>query len=67
MNTCRITYDGEVIEFPMWGRWIWRTEFELLPRVAGFASWTVYGAPEGTPLTEDGLTGQASYWVAWRD
>lgn len=67
MSTCRITYDEELVEFPMWGRWIWRAEFELLLRSAGFARWAVYGSPEATPLTNYGLTDQASYWVAWRD
>ena len=61
MNECRIEYEGTVHEFPMWGRWTWPSEFELLLRCAGFSSWTAQSAT-GAPLDYDGLRETASYW-----
>jgi len=59
---CFIEYEGEAHDFPMVARWIYKDEFQLLLRVAGFTHWEVFGTPEGDPV-ENGLDEAQSYWV----
>jgi SAM-dependent methyltransferase len=66
LDQCYIEYEDEVEDFPMNGRWIFKAEFQLLLRLAGFERWESYGTPEGDPL-EIGLDEAQSYWVAFRD
>jgi SAM-dependent methyltransferase len=63
LDRCYIEYEGETADFPMTARWIFRDEFALLLRLAGFARWACYGTPEGAPL-ELGPEDRQSYWVA---
>ncbi|HWQ11555.1 MAG TPA: class I SAM-dependent methyltransferase [Roseiflexaceae bacterium] len=62
LDRCFIEYDGESVEFPMTGRWIFKEEFVLLLRLAGFARWAYFGTPEGERL-DIGLEEQQSYWI----
>lgn len=64
LDRCYIEYDGVCEDFPMTGRWIFKEEFQLLLRLAGFSRWEVYGTPEGDPL-ELGLEEAQSYWIAY--
>jgi|TARA_Y100000310_G_scaffold270129_1_gene283751 SAM-dependent methyltransferase len=66
LNRCTIEYDGEAEEFPMTGRWIFKDEFQLLLRLAGFERWDVWGTPIGEPLVM-GLQETPSYWIAYKD
>jgi hypothetical protein len=45
----------------MMARWIFKEEFVLLLRLAGFADWTCFSTPESDPL-ELGPENQQSYW-----
>jgi len=63
VDRCFIEYEGQVEEFPITGRWIFKEEFQLLLRLAGFEQWEVYGTPDRDPL-ELGLDESQSYWVA---
>jgi hypothetical protein len=63
LDRCFIEYEGQVEEFPISGRWIFKEEFQLLLRLAGFEQWQVYGTPDRDPL-ELGLDESQSYWVA---
>jgi SAM-dependent methyltransferase len=63
LDRCFIEYDGETVEFPMTGRWIFKAELTLLLRLAGFRGWSCFGTPEGEPLVL-GPEEQHSYWVA---
>lgn len=65
LDHCYIEYEGQKDEFPMTGRWIFKDEFQLLLRVAGFNRWECYGSPERDPL-EVGLDDVHSYWIAYR-
>jgi hypothetical protein len=69
LDRCFIEYeDAEEkasVEFPMTARWIFKEEFQLLLRLAGFAHWEVFGSPEGDPL-EIGLEPVRSYWIAYK-
>ena len=47
----------------MTGCWIFKEEFQLLLRLAGFEHWDCYGTPEGGAL-EIGLDEMQSYWIA---
>ena len=55
-------HDGESAEVPMAARWIYKEEFQLLLRLAGFSRWQVFGSGDGRPyrgskdLTE-------TYWI----
>lgn len=61
-DRCFIEYENESVDFPMTSRWIFKEEFTLLLRLAGFAHWTYLATPEGKQL-DIGLEGQQSYWV----
>lgn len=63
LDQCFIEYDGDSENFPMTGRWIFKEEFQLLLRLAGFDRWEVFGTPERDPL-EIGLDDVHSYWIA---
>jgi SAM-dependent methyltransferase len=63
LDRCFIEYDDESVEFPMTSRWIFKEEFRLLLRLAGFARWEGFSTPERDPLTI-GLEGSQSYWIA---
>jgi SAM-dependent methyltransferase len=63
LDHCYIEYEGQAEDFPMTSRWIYKDEFQLLLRLAGFSRWHVSGTPQGGPLVL-GLEGQHSYWVA---
>jgi SAM-dependent methyltransferase len=65
LDRCFIEYEGQSEEFPMTGRWIFKEEFQLLLRLAGFEQWEYFGAPDRAPL-EIGLEETSSYWVAYR-
>jgi SAM-dependent methyltransferase len=61
-DRCFIEYEDEAIEFPMTSRWIFKEEFVLLLRLAGFARWSYFSTPEGAPL-ELGPEEQQSFWI----
>ena len=62
LDRCFIEYDDESLEFPMTGRWIFKEEFVLLLRLAGFARWAYLSTPEGDWL-DLGPEEQQSYWI----
>ncbi len=62
VDECSIEYDSQTVTFPMSGRWIFKQEFQLLLRLAGFRHWESFGSPECTPL-KVGLEDVHSYWV----
>jgi SAM-dependent methyltransferase len=62
LDQCFIEYENERVTFPMTGRWIFKEEFVLLLRLAGFTRWAYFSTPEGEPL-ELGPEGQHSYWI----
>jgi SAM-dependent methyltransferase len=62
LDRCFIECDDESVEFPMTGRWIFKEEFVLLLRLAGFARWACFGTPEGERL-DIGPEEQQSYWI----
>ena len=45
-------------------RWIYKTEMELLLRLAGFSGWEVAGGFDGRPLVKDT---DLMVWTAWKD
>lgn len=49
-----IEYAQEQEEFPMTGRWIFRDEFQLLLRLAGFERWHAFGTSDGGALENAG-------------
>lgn len=61
LDQCFIEYGDESENFPMTSRWIFKEEFQLLLRLAGFERWECFGTPEGGPL-EVGLEETQSYW-----
>lgn len=63
LDQCFIEYDNQREEFPMTGRWIFKEEFQLLLRLAGFDAWEAFMTPERDPL-EVGVEGTHSYWIA---
>jgi SAM-dependent methyltransferase len=63
LDRCFIEYDNQQEEFPMTGRWIFKEEFQLLLRLAGFNAWESFRTPERDPL-EVGADGTHSYWIA---
>jgi SAM-dependent methyltransferase len=65
LDRCFIEYEDELAEFPMTSRWIFKDEFQLLLRLAGFEHWECFGTPLGEPL-EIGLDETRSYWIAYR-
>jgi hypothetical protein len=62
LDQCFIEYDDELVEFPMTARWIFKEEFMLLLRLAGFVRWAYFSTPEGDGL-DLGPEEQQSYWV----
>jgi hypothetical protein len=62
LDQCFIEYENATITFPMTGRWIFKEEFALLLRLAGFTRWAYFGTPELEPL-DLGPEGKHSYWV----
>jgi SAM-dependent methyltransferase len=64
-DLCRIEYEGKSEEFPMTARWIFKAEFQLLLRLAGFDHWESFGTPEGAAL-EFGLDDTHSYWIVYK-
>jgi SAM-dependent methyltransferase len=62
LDRCFIEYDDETVEFPMTARWIFKEEFVLLLRLAGFATWACFSTPAGDQL-ELGPENQQSYWI----
>ncbi|HMN31555.1 MAG TPA: hypothetical protein PKE45_25625, partial [Caldilineaceae bacterium] len=66
LDHCFIEYEGKAEDFPMTGRWIFKEEFQLLLRLAGFQRWECFGSPEGGPL-EIGVEEVQSYWVAYKE
>jgi SAM-dependent methyltransferase len=61
LDRCVIEYDDESLEFAMTARWIFKEEFVLLLRLAGFADWSCFSTPEGDQL-DLGPESQQSYW-----
>ncbi len=66
LNRCSIEYDGEVEEFPMTGRWVFKGEFQLLLQLAGFKRWDAWGTLDGGPLVI-ALEETSSFWIAYKD
>ena len=62
LDHCFIEYEEQREEFPMTGRWIFKEEFQLLLRLAGFGAWERFSTPERDPL-EVGIEGTHSYWI----
>jgi len=65
LDQCFIEYEGHAESFPMTACWIFREEFQLLLRVAGFSRWESFSTPERGPLVV-GLDETYSYWVAYK-
>lgn len=65
LDRCFIKYDEESEDFPMTARWIFKEEFQLLLRLAGFERWECFGTPEGDPLVV-GLDETPSYWSIYK-
>ena len=65
LDRCFIEYERQLEEFPMTARWIFKDEFQLLLRLAGFERWQSFNTPEQDPL-EIGLEDTHSYWIAYR-
>jgi SAM-dependent methyltransferase len=62
LDRCFIEYEGQREEFPMTSRWIFKEEFQLLLRLAGFGHWESFRTSERDPL-EIGVEGTHSYWI----
>ena len=62
LDRCFIEYEVEREEFPMTGRWMFKEEFQLLLRLAGFACWASFGSSTGDQL-DLGSDEQQSYWI----
>jgi hypothetical protein len=65
LDRCFIEYEGETEEFPMTSRWIFKEEFQLLLRLAGFERWESFSTPERDSL-EIGLDETQSYWIVYQ-
>jgi hypothetical protein len=65
LDRCFIEYEEEREAFPMTGRWIFKDEFQLLLRLAGFEAWQYFSTPDRSPL-EIGLEETQSYWIAYK-
>jgi SAM-dependent methyltransferase len=63
LDHCFIEYEDQREDFPMTGRWVFKDEFQLLLRLAGFEHWQCFSTPEKEPL-EVGLEEAQSYWIA---
>lgn len=62
LDRCFIEYEDQREEFPMTARWIFKEEFQVLLRLAGFDHWESFSTPERDPL-EIGVEGTHSYWI----
>jgi SAM-dependent methyltransferase len=62
VDQCFIEYESESLEFPMTARWIFKEEFTLLLRLAGFRRWACSTSPEGDRL-DLGPEDRQSYWI----
>lgn len=62
IDHCFIEYENYQDDFPMISRWIFKEEFQLLLRLAGFEYWEAFGTPERAPLEID-VEGSHSYWI----
>jgi SAM-dependent methyltransferase len=62
LDHCYIEYENEREDFPMHGRWMFKDEFQLLLRLAGFTRWVCYGSPAGDHF-HAGPDAQPSYWI----
>ena len=62
LDHCYIEYEDEREDFPMHVRWMYKEEFHLLLRLAGFTDWACCGSPSGEPLNL-GPNDQHSYWI----
>lgn len=62
LDRCFIQYEGQTEDFPMTARWIFKDEFQLLLRLAGFVHWESYSTPEKAPLVV-GRDETFSYWI----
>ena len=61
------TCDGRTEIVPMTSRWIYKEEFQLLLRMAGFERWSLYGSCDGRPFPDPEETNDRraiAYWVA---
>lgn len=58
-------HDGTTEEVPMSARWIYKEEFQLLLRLAGYSSWQLCGSHDGQPYVGDKEMG-LTYWVVDR-
>ena len=56
------TCDGETEIVPMTARWIYKEEFQLLLRLAGFSRWQLFGTHDGQPYAGSKEIG-TTYWV----
>jgi SAM-dependent methyltransferase len=65
LDRCFIEYEGQLEEFPITSRWIFKDELQLLLRLAGFECWECFSTPERDPL-EIGLEEIHSYWIAYK-
>ena len=59
------TYDRETAIVPMTARWIYKEEFQLLLRLAGFSRWQLFGTYDGQPYAGSKGIG-TTYWVVDR-
>ena len=59
------TYEGEIAETTMRGRWIYTEEFKLLLRLAGFSKWQLFGSHDGQPY-KGGKEMTLAYWICER-
>ena len=65
LDRCFIEYENQREEFPMTSRWIFKEEFQLLLRLAGFEQWESFSTPERDPL-EISREGTHSYWIVYK-
>ena len=65
LDQCFIEYDDQNEDFPMNSRYIFKDEFQLLLRLAGFKRWECWSTPDRETL-QTGLDGTHSYWVAYK-
>jgi hypothetical protein len=62
VDRCFIECEGQQEDFAMTSRWIFKEEFQLLLRLAGFDHWESFCTPERDPL-EIGVESTHSYWI----
>lgn len=65
LDRCFIEYEAGSETFPMTARWIFKEEFQLLLRLAGFERWDVFATPDRDRL-QIGLEDVHSYWIAYK-